>query len=157
MLSVCKDHLEQREREIKVTRSELEESGAILVDRLVITTELQRTNELLSVQLKQALLEKEVSAVAYKHLLPVEPAGEKAVFYVPSLDLWQEALSHLQSSRASEQQAQQGLLKVNEEKKTLENSARDLQLAKKSALEECQDLIRSSEWQAKELREVLGL
>ena len=60
MLSVCKDHLEQREREIKVTRSELEESGAILVDRLVITTELQRTNELLSVQLKQALLEKEV-------------------------------------------------------------------------------------------------
>ena len=88
MLSVCKDNLEQREREIKVTRSELEESGAILVDRLVLTTELQRTNELLSAQLKQALLEKEVSAAAYKHLLAVDKAGEKAVFYAARCLLW---------------------------------------------------------------------
>ena len=57
---MCKDQLEQREREVKVTKSELEESGSIIVDRLVITNELQKSNERLSAELKQALHEKEV-------------------------------------------------------------------------------------------------
>ena len=58
-LRACKDQLEQREREVNVTKSELEESGSIIVDRLVLTTELQKTNDRLSAELRQAVSEKE--------------------------------------------------------------------------------------------------
>ena len=85
---MCKDQLEQREREVKVTKSELEESGSIIVDRLVITNELQKSNERLSAELKQVLHEKEVCQKLMNMKIFVATflltGSEKAVFHTPA-------------------------------------------------------------------------
>ena len=109
-LQSYKSLLDNYEREVKAGQSELEESGAILVDRLMQLSQLQHSIDKLSKDLKDAVLAKEAAETKAQQ---VESSAEKV-----------------------RDEFRQELLVYASEKKSLENTCREAQLALEIVQEE---------------------